>query len=147
MTGGGNGAEGNGTGPRDPTGGRILRFPPASRRWPRPTAEARNLGLTPLSKALGPTSSEPKGHWCDRCQGVWYSHFGEARCPVCGGRGLRRAGRMCASRKPGLKFEGCFRLSAPAVAVDRDLTSASHGSASHPLVHSPSGTVQVANAI
>lgn len=70
----------------DPSRPRIVAFPGPSKRWPRSKAPVRNLGLTPLSKALGPVSMNPKGHWCDRCSGVWYSHFGEARCPSCGGR-------------------------------------------------------------
>jgi hypothetical protein len=66
--------------------GKVIRLPPASRRWPRPTSGVRDLGQTPLSKALGPTKTEPKGHWCDRCKGIWYSRLGEARCPICGSR-------------------------------------------------------------
>jgi hypothetical protein len=61
----------------------VVPFP-AGRR--RPSTPPRNLGLTELSKALGPVDLSPKGHWCDRCDGVWYSYFGEARCPVCGSR-------------------------------------------------------------
>lgn len=64
----------------------VLSFPGPGKRWPRPSGPMRNLGLTPLSKALGPVPISPRGHWCDRCRGVWFSHFGEARCPVCGGR-------------------------------------------------------------
>jgi hypothetical protein len=66
----------------------VVRFP--KRRalpWPgRTDAPARNLGLTPLSQALGPVGLSPKGHWCDRCEGIWYSYFGEARCPACNGK-------------------------------------------------------------
>jgi len=64
----------------------VLAFPGAGKRWPKASGPVRDLGLTPLSKALGPVSTNPKGHWCDRCKGIWYSHLGEARCPVCGGR-------------------------------------------------------------
>jgi hypothetical protein len=52
----------------------------------RPAKAPRNLGLTPLSKSLGPMPNSPKGHWCSTCQGIWYSYVGEARCPVCGGK-------------------------------------------------------------
>jgi hypothetical protein len=62
----------------------VVPFP-----GPRPAnapAKPRDLGLTALSKTLGPVAIIAKGHWCDRCNGIWYSYFGEARCPVCGGR-------------------------------------------------------------
>jgi hypothetical protein len=66
------------TAPKDPV---VIAFP-----GPRKPVAPRNLGLTPLSQSLGPVATSPKGHWCDRCKGIWYSHFGEGRCPVCGGR-------------------------------------------------------------
>jgi hypothetical protein len=64
----------------------VLPFPGPRSRPSKASSKPRNLGLTPLSKALGPVAISAKGHWCDRCKGVWYSYFGEARCPVCGGR-------------------------------------------------------------
>lgn len=45
-----------------------------------------DLGLTPLSKQVGPTGKSPMGHWCGRCRGIWYSYFLEAECPICGNR-------------------------------------------------------------
>lgn len=67
-------------GPEKPV---VIPFP-----GPRPrTAKAlRDLGLTALSQSLGPVEVSPRGHWCDHCEGVWYSYFAEARCPVCGGK-------------------------------------------------------------
>jgi hypothetical protein len=64
----------------------IVPFPGPREGQAKAPAGPRNLGLTPLSRALGPVALSPKGHWCDRCQGIWYSHFGEARCPVCGSK-------------------------------------------------------------
>lgn len=64
----------------------VVAFPSASKRWAKSSAPVRDLGLTPLSRALGSVSTNPKGHWCDRCKGIWFSHLGEARCPTCGGR-------------------------------------------------------------
>lgn len=70
----------------EPERSAILPFP-GPRTGPAKTpAGARNLGLTPLSQTLGPVAISAKGHWCGRCNGIWYSYFGEARCPVCGGR-------------------------------------------------------------
>lgn len=64
----------------------IVPFPGPRARPAKAPEAARNLGLTALSKTLGPVAISPKGHWCDRCEGIWYSFFGEARCPVCGGK-------------------------------------------------------------
>jgi hypothetical protein len=64
----------------------IVPFPGPREGQAKASTAPRNLGLTLLSEALGPVALSPKGHWCDRCQGIWYSHFGEARCPVCGGK-------------------------------------------------------------
>lgn len=64
----------------------VVPFPGPRQRPASTPARPRDLGLTPLSKALGPVAISAKGHWCDRCNGIWYSYFGEARCPVCNGR-------------------------------------------------------------
>lgn len=64
----------------------VVPFPGLRSRAPKVPVPARNLGLTPLSQTLGPVAISAKGHWCDRCEGIWYSYFGETRCPVCGGK-------------------------------------------------------------
>lgn len=61
----------------------VIPFPGPRPPVPRPL---RDLGLTALSRSAGPMAVSPRGHWCDRCEGVWYSYFAEARCPVCGGK-------------------------------------------------------------
>lgn len=48
----------------------------------------RNLGLTPLSRTLGPQARGAKGRWCDTCQGIWYSYLHESQCPSCTNRPL-----------------------------------------------------------
>lgn len=64
----------------------VVPFPgPRSRPGPVPAAP-RNLGLSTLSKALGPVMASAKGHWCARCNGIWYSYVGDGRCPECGGK-------------------------------------------------------------
>ncbi len=45
-----------------------------------------DLGITPLAKQLGLTSEQMNGHWCSRCQGIWFGYTLEAECPVCGNR-------------------------------------------------------------
>ena len=46
----------------------------------------RELGTTPLARRLGLPDDQLAGHWCSRCQGIWYGCMLEAECPVCGNR-------------------------------------------------------------
>lgn len=46
----------------------------------------KDLGVTPLAKQLGLTPEQTNGHWCSRCQGIWFGYTLEAQCPVCGNR-------------------------------------------------------------
>ena len=56
----------------------------------RPTAQSspefRDLGITPLATQLGLTAEQTNGHWCSRCEGIWFGYTLEAQCPVCGNR-------------------------------------------------------------
>jgi len=46
----------------------------------------KDLGITPLAAQLGLTEEQTNGHWCSRCQGIWFGYTLEAQCPVCGNR-------------------------------------------------------------
>lgn len=46
----------------------------------------RDLGTTPLADRLGLKPEQTNGHWCSRCQGLWFGYTLEAECPVCGNR-------------------------------------------------------------
>jgi hypothetical protein len=64
----------------------LLRFPqsrvlPLGARTP-----FRDLGLSELSKSLGLPERQMTGHWCSRCQGIWYGYLLEVGCPACGNR-------------------------------------------------------------
>jgi hypothetical protein len=48
---------------------------------------SRELGVTPLARQLGLTDDRLSGHWCRRCQGIWYGWPLEVQCPCCGARG------------------------------------------------------------
>ena len=43
----------------------------------------RDLGITPLALQLGLAPEQTNGHWCSRCQGIWFGYTLEAECPVC----------------------------------------------------------------
>jgi len=58
-----------------------------SRSTPRGTPGGfKDLGITPLAIQLGLTPEQTNGHWCKRCQGIWFGYTLEAQCPVCGNR-------------------------------------------------------------
>ena len=66
---------------------------PASDRFPMdwlppsPTQPSfKELGITPLAQQLGLKEWQLNGHWCKRCQGIWYGYTLEAQCPCCGNR-------------------------------------------------------------
>jgi hypothetical protein len=46
----------------------------------------KDLGTTPLVRQLGLSTEQTNGHWCSRCQGIWFGHALEVECPVCGNR-------------------------------------------------------------
>ncbi len=46
----------------------------------------RDLGTTPLADLLGLAPEQTNGHWCSRCQGIWFGYTLESECPVCGNR-------------------------------------------------------------
>lgn len=51
-----------------------------------PTATFRDLGPTRLARRHQLAGDQSYGHWCSRCQGMWFGHALEAECPVCGNR-------------------------------------------------------------
>jgi hypothetical protein len=66
--------------------GAPLRFP-ASRIAPRATpGGARELGIGRMALRLGVRDNRLNGHWCSRCNGIWYGLMLETECPVCGNR-------------------------------------------------------------
>ena len=46
----------------------------------------RELGTTLLAQQLGLVEWQLNGHWCSRCQGIWYGYTLEVQCPCCGNR-------------------------------------------------------------
>jgi hypothetical protein len=46
----------------------------------------RELGTTLLARQLGLPDHQLGGHWCSRCEGVWYGCLLEVECPRCGNR-------------------------------------------------------------
>lgn len=46
----------------------------------------RDLGVTPLARQLGLNLEQTNGHWCSRCEGIWFGYTLECECPACGNR-------------------------------------------------------------
>ena len=46
----------------------------------------RELGTTSLARQLSLPDDQLNGHWCSRCQGLWYGCTLEVECPRCGNR-------------------------------------------------------------
>jgi hypothetical protein len=59
---------------------------PSREREPAAMRPFRDLGVTPLARALGLSLEQTSGHWCSRCEGIWFGYTLEAQCPVCGNR-------------------------------------------------------------
>lgn len=47
---------------------------------------ARQLGTTALVRQLNLPDDQLGGHWCSRCDGIWYGCALEVECPRCGNR-------------------------------------------------------------
>jgi hypothetical protein len=69
--------------------------PPSATRHPFPHSRSRpagtpggyrDLGLTPLARQLQLSGDQTNGHWCSRCQGIWFGCALEVECPKCGNR-------------------------------------------------------------
>lgn len=61
-------------------------FPYSRTQPPGTPGGFKDLGHTLLSRQLGLTDEQTNGHWCSRCQGIWFGYTLEAECPVCGNR-------------------------------------------------------------
>lgn len=64
----------------------IVSFP-QSRTLPKKSKGGyKDLGLSELTQAGGHSQPSLKGHWCNRCKGIWFGFAGECECPQCGNR-------------------------------------------------------------
>ena len=66
--------------------GRVIRFPQSRVPGSGKRRPVKDLGLTKLARLIDPTGRGASGHWCSRCEGVWYGYVSETECPVCGNR-------------------------------------------------------------
>jgi hypothetical protein len=77
------GSETDDSGKEDPSAIRFLRSLVAPEHA---VGGHRELGTTPLARQLGLPDDQLGGHWCSRCEGIWYGCALEVECPRCGNR-------------------------------------------------------------
>ena len=65
---------------------RTIAFPHSRTLPPSTPGGFKDLGITPLARQLGLKLEQTNGHWCSRCQGIWFGYTLEAQCPVCNNR-------------------------------------------------------------
>ena len=65
---------------------KTIKFPISKTIPKRSPGGFRELGLSHLAQSLPDIQPNLKGHWCSRCNGIWYGYSGECECPVCGNR-------------------------------------------------------------
>ena len=61
-------------------------FPDSFMTPPSAPGGFTDLGVTPLVRQLGLPPEQTNGHWCSRCEGIWFGCTLEVECPVCGNR-------------------------------------------------------------
>ena len=64
-----------------------IPFPVARTTPPHTPGGFKELGTSEFACALGADDASLHGHWCGRCQGIWWGLALEAQCPACGQRG------------------------------------------------------------
>jgi hypothetical protein len=65
---------------------KLLAFPQARVRPPQNPGGFADLGISILAQRMGLPQRQGTGHWCSRCQGIWYGYLLEVDCPRCGSR-------------------------------------------------------------
>jgi hypothetical protein len=64
----------------------VVRFPQSRVRPPGANEPPRLLGDSTFAQQLGLPGRQATGHWCSRCQGIWFGYLLEVACPQCGNR-------------------------------------------------------------
>ena len=52
----------------------------------QPGEQPNQLGYSDLSRLIGRPRHQVTGHFCSRCDGIWYGYLLEVECPACGNR-------------------------------------------------------------
>ena len=52
----------------------------------QPGEQPNQLGYSDLCRVIGRPRHQVIGHFCSRCDGIWYGYLLEVSCPACGNR-------------------------------------------------------------
>lgn len=64
----------------------VVAFP-HSRVSPQPVDKTyKDLGVGNMGDKYGLPKEQLSGHWCSRCEGIWFGYLLETECPKCGNR-------------------------------------------------------------
>lgn len=66
--------------------GDVVRFPQSRVRPASGGQPFRRLGTGAFSMRFGSPERQTTGHWCSKCQGIWFGYLLEVTCPKCGNR-------------------------------------------------------------
>ncbi len=64
----------------------VLSFPQSRVSLPGSQRPFHDLGYSKMCEQLGMPKEQTTGHWCSRCDGIWFGYLLEVECPVCGNR-------------------------------------------------------------
>jgi hypothetical protein len=66
--------------------GEIKPFPFSRVRPSQTSASTGDVVYGAMAKTLGIPHEQTTGHWCSRCDKIWYGYLLEVACPLCGNR-------------------------------------------------------------
>lgn len=64
----------------------VVAFPFSRVTPPQSQAPRSDEVFGALAKTLGVPREQTTGHWCSRCNLLWYGYLLEVACPACGNR-------------------------------------------------------------
>ncbi len=63
----------------------VVAFPFSRVKPVQSTAQPDEI-FGAFAETFGMPREQTTGHWCSRCQMIWYGYLLEVTCPVCGNR-------------------------------------------------------------
>lgn len=64
----------------------VVAFPFSRVKPPQSATAGRGEIFGAFATTFGMPREQTTGHWCSRCQMIWYGYLLEVACPVCGNR-------------------------------------------------------------
>ncbi len=66
--------------------GSVVAFPHSRVSPASQVLRYKKLGMGKMADTLGAAVEQQSGHWCSRCEGIWFGFLLEVECPKCGNR-------------------------------------------------------------